>query len=279
MNKFDFSEKFKNIASSLDINTSSNDVIEIETSKIDNWEYRDRSKFELGNIEDLAKSIQHNTQVQPIIVIEKNDDIIPENNQDCKYVVIAGYRRWLACSLINVKVKAILLDKNTNFKECVQILTAENEKESISPFSKGIFYKKLLINNSWTQDYLRGVLGISIGSLSNLLSYSDIRTNIIDAVYDWSKVTPRTSGAIRELQNKGYENIIIENAEKIRSGIGANSLKRIIENSGESKNSIPNYGVNKKRGTIKVDINAISKEDYSLFCEEINELIKKYWDE
>ena len=44
----------------------------IDTNKIDNWEYRDRKEFELGNIEELAYSIKNNGQAQPIVITSQN---------------------------------------------------------------------------------------------------------------------------------------------------------------------------------------------------------------
>ena len=90
----DSNKLIKNSLVSLGISSS---VIGLQPHKIANWIYRDRSEFELGSIDDLANSIKTKGQAQPIVVVLASETFKARDNPDATYVVIAGYRRWLAC--------------------------------------------------------------------------------------------------------------------------------------------------------------------------------------
>ena len=223
-NDVDSNSLIKSSMSSLGI---SSNILSIDPNKIDNWIYRDRSDFELGNIDDLADSIKLKGQAQPIIVASTQKEwFTPKSNFEAKYVVIAGYRRWLACKKHNIKIDAII--KDISFEDAIATLDAENEKEAVSDFSKGMFYSSLIKSGKITRDDLRIRLSLKPASLSNFLSYGDVPQEIWNAVGNTSKVSPKTAGILRSYINKdsSYIDKIINIADKIRAGAG----EKIITN-------------------------------------------------
>lgn len=201
------------------------EVVKIDPFLIDNWEYRDRQPFEVGNLDELADSIENKGQAQPIIVVENKDIFQPSIDKKAKYVVIAGYRRWLACKKRNLMIAAIV--REMSFEQAIACLVAENEKEEVSDYSKGMFYYKLLKNEKVTQKSLYEKLGIKKSAFINYLSFSEVPQDIWTAVGDMKKVSSRTSATIKMLCNRGEEEkkALISIADKIASGIGS---KRII---------------------------------------------------
>ena len=71
-------------------------IIEIDPRDCRRWKYADRSEFEFGDSNILAKDIEENGQIEPVIVREIDDD-------GFKYEVIAGSRRLRACLVGNLK--------------------------------------------------------------------------------------------------------------------------------------------------------------------------------
>ena len=120
------------------LNNGKDKLDKIHPSEIGSWEYRDRCDFELGNIDELADSIALKGQAQPIILVSVSDVFNAEGGNGCRYIVIAGYRRWLACKSKNMLVDAIV--RNMNFDQAIACLVSENEKEKVSDYSKGMFY-------------------------------------------------------------------------------------------------------------------------------------------
>lgn len=206
------------------------EVVLVDPLLIDTWIYRDRKDFELGNIEELAESINIKGQAQPIILVKKSDTFKPKENNNAKYIVIAGYRRWLACKLINKEIKAVISDMD--FETAVATLVAENEKENVSDYSKGLFFSNVIESENITQDTLHKRLGIPTPTLNRYLSFARVPKIIWENVGDLSKVTSRTSAEIAVLSKKGddYIDALVEIADEIKKGIGARKVNAMVMN-------------------------------------------------
>ena len=68
---------------------SSEDKSKISISSIVRNKYQPRKKFDKESLEELTNSIKERGIIQPIVVRRSED-------QDGKYEIIAGERRWLA---------------------------------------------------------------------------------------------------------------------------------------------------------------------------------------
>jgi len=187
-----------------------------------NWKYSDRNKFEMGDVEGLAEDIKLNGQLQPIIV-RKIDSL------DYEYEVIAGERRWRACQLANIDVLATLT--NEDDAGCIVIQTSENKKKSLSPYSLAKTYQKLIAELGISQNELAKKLGMAKSSFANLMSFNKVPEDVWSAVEDMSLVKPKTAQFLAMIcsDNKEYLHAVIKVADKIRSGVGVDNLKKQIE--------------------------------------------------
>jgi ParB family chromosome partitioning protein len=203
-------------------------VIKVNPLDIGNWEFRDRQDFELGDIKSLSQSIELKGQAQPIILVEPSDLFKSSDHLNYQYIVIAGYRRWLACKLQNISVDAII--RKLTFEQALSCLVAENEKERVSDYSKGIFYFNLLKKERVTKKNLYEKLGVNRSVFDNYLSFSEVPQEVWSAVKDMSKVSSRTSAVIKSICQKGEneKNAIISIADKIASGIGEKKIHALV---------------------------------------------------
>lgn len=214
------------------------DILEIDPKKCRNWVYADRSHFELGDIEDLAEDIKANGQLQPAI-IRRIESL------DYDYEIIGGERRWRACVLAELPLKAILVDKGD--LDCMVIQTSENKKQQLSPYSLAKVYLKMMTNLGVSQNELSKRLNIPKSSFSELMSFNKVPQEIWDAVDDMSLVSPKTASFLSKLCEKGliYQNVLISIANKIKEGAGEttlnNLIEKIINNSKTSRNSSKVY--------------------------------------
>ncbi len=201
-------------------------IVKLDCATIDTWEFRDRKTFEVGNIDDLALSIKHVGQCQPIIVVRPSASFKPKEDPNAEYVVIAGYRRWMACKKYNIEVQAIV--RNLSFEQAITVLVSENEKETVSDYSKGFFYHTLLSSEKISAEQLCHRLNISLAVLNNYLAFAHVPEKIWVAVGDLSRVSAKTAAVILSLSKKGqlYEDALISIGEKIAHGFGE---KRILE--------------------------------------------------
>jgi ParB family chromosome partitioning protein len=247
-------------------NEATEKVEKIEPEKIGNWEFRDRQEFELGDITALSESIILKGQAQPIVLVEANEIFKSSDNLSCQYIVIAGYRRWLACKLKNIKVDAII--RNLNFEQAIDCLMSENEKETVSDYSKGIFYFNLLKKERVTKKSLYEKLGINRCVFDNYLSFAEVPKEIWEAVRDVSKVSSKTSSVIKSICLKGEKekNAIISIADKISEGIGEKKVNALI-------NKILQNKVNKNATRVAFKKNVyidIKKDSLVVVAKKIN---------
>lgn len=255
-------------------------VVSLHCDLLDTWEFRDRKGFELGDITQLANSIRFKGQSQPIVVVRASEEFKPKTNLSAHYVVIAGYRRWLACKTHNLFVQAII--KKMNFDEAVACLVSENEKEDVSDYSKGFFYASVLESERITQEALAEKLGISGSRLSQFLAFAQIPETLWQVIGDSSKVSARTAAAMRCIINRGddYEKALYKVSSSIAKGYGEKRLREEVDaivlhkNKREDKASrlscnkeIPLMTV--KKGQIHFNKSISGHPDFPDFCKKV----------
>ncbi|QDP71782.1 ParB/RepB/Spo0J family partition protein [Legionella israelensis] len=204
-------------------------IVTLDCGQVDSWVFRDRKTFELGDLDELALSIKYKGQCQPIVVVEASSLFQPKENKDAQYIVIAGYRRWIACKRHSLKIKAVV--RKLNFEQAVAALVSENEKENVSDYSRGLFYHSLLEQQKMTQEQLSQKLGINPVTLNQYLAFAQVPEKIWKAVGDTSRVSANTASTIRSIANKGeiYTNALIAIADKISKGFGEKRIRDAVD--------------------------------------------------
>jgi len=142
-------------------------IIEIPVKDIRVNKHQPRHTFDQEKLNELAVSIQEHGVVQPIIV---------RNDEDGKYELVAGERRWRACQLIGVKrIPAIV--KQLSEKETSEIALIENiQREDLNPIEEAAAYRTLMAEYGLTQEELSKRVGKSrpfIANIVRLLSLSE----------------------------------------------------------------------------------------------------------
>jgi len=198
------------------------EVIELDPRVCTRWKYADRSSFEFGESSIFAEDIKRNGQITPVAVRPL------ENNDKFQYEVIAGSRRLQACLTANIPIKAIVY--NVSDKEAVAIQIKENEKFTISDYSKGVSYAKLKQDGKLTQEQLAEIAGCSKRKIQKLLAFEKIDQDIWNAVHNMSKVSAKSAETILVISRKSlqHKEALIEIAEEIRKGAGNLKIERLV---------------------------------------------------
>jgi ParB family chromosome partitioning protein len=211
-------------------------IIKIDSSECVLWKFKDRIPSDLGDINSLAEDIKLNGQTQPGVV-----RILKNNEDKKKYEIIVGERRWRACDKAGISFTAIV--SNVGDQEAAIIQASENlQRKDLSDYAKGMNYATLINNQVITQVELQKKLNLSKATISALLSFAAIPSEIIEAIGDLSKVSANVASLIRAHSNKGekYVKALIKIAPNIRSGIGGQYFKKLIEDAFSSKTSEKN---------------------------------------
>jgi ParB family chromosome partitioning protein len=116
----------------------------IDTDLIDKNPVQPRIHFDEGNLEDLARSIQENGIVQPLLVRRKGP----------RFELVAGERRWRAAKLAGLqRVPAIVRDVPD--EKLLELALIENiQREDLSAIEEAHAYKSLIETIGLTQESL-----------------------------------------------------------------------------------------------------------------------------
>ncbi len=122
--------------------------------------FQARRDFDADRLKELAESIKEHGVVQPIVV-RKNDD--------GKYELVAGERRWRAsCQLGLATIPAIVKDYST--KELTEVSLIENiQREDLNPMEEAAAYQLLLKEFSLSQEELAKKVGKSRSFVANMV--------------------------------------------------------------------------------------------------------------
>lgn len=210
-------------------------VLEIDPQEIKNWDYHDRPDNELGDIESLSKEFLEIGQQQPCLVR-------PYENHPYKFELIVGERRWRAASKAGINLK-VLVKKLTDTEAALCQVAENSNRKDLSDYAKGMSYANLIANKIIKQSDLIGKLGLNKYDVSRLLSFRDIPASLAEAIGDFTQVSSRTASEIRSLCNKDPRNLdaLLFLANKISSGIGANTLVREVKKYFDDKIPLNNW--------------------------------------
>jgi ParB family chromosome partitioning protein len=155
-----------------------NELVSIDPKECEPWEYANRSHDEMGDIDELIKSLQDNNQLQPALVMSH-----PNPHDGIKYQIIFGRRRHAACLKLGIPFLVIRKDSLT-IQEAISCQDAENKfRKNVSNYSNAVLYKKLLVNKEFkTEKELAEKLRISTSSLNDLMSFTRIPSDIIELI-------------------------------------------------------------------------------------------------
>ncbi|MDZ5762764.1 ParB/RepB/Spo0J family partition protein [Candidatus Cyrtobacter comes] len=208
--KVDFGDIFKT-----NISIDQKDIVNLDVSRCSIWKYADRQEFELGNLDELAKDILENGQIQPIVV----------RRSGVGYEVIAGQRRLRACALIKTEVRAVIIDVCD--AEAFFIQNSENIKKDISVYSKSRSYFMIMNDEKVSQKELCDKLGIAKSTLNEILVFNHIPQVLWDKVGDMSKISIRTAKYIKKLLEEDADNLnkLLDLSKEIKSGVGVRYIK------------------------------------------------------
>jgi len=273
---------FSRIDSSLD---DSDSLVKLDPNTVGNWEFRDRQSFELGDIAELSNSIRNKGQAQPIVVVHSNELFKSDDDKHYPYIVIAGYRRWLACKSEGLMIDAII--RKLSFEQAISCLVSENEKVSVSDFSKGMFYKNLLDREKITKKELYERLGLKRTNFDHFLAFSEVSDEVWNSIGDMKSVSARTAYAIKALCQKGdeYKRAIIKISDQIRGGAGEKKINsmvsRLLRENNVVKDNATRVALSEQvsleanKNDLKLKVKNLPEKKYELLKSEIIKMVEK----
>ena len=187
--------------------------------------FQPRTNFDKGKISELANSIKKNGLIQPIAVrIDENDNE--------RYEIIAGERRWLAAQEAGLhEVPIVILDLNNN--ESLEVAIVENiQREDLNVIEEAKGYLRLNEEFGYDQEKISKFMSKSRSHISNTMRLLSLPEDVISMLSEGSI----TAGQARPL-------VGLSNASEIAEEIVTKKLSaRMVEDlTRKSKNTKKNF--------------------------------------
>lgn len=208
--------------------------------------YQPRRQFDEVQLNELAQSIQANGLLQPIIV---------RLNDDQKYEIIAGERRFRAVELLNwEKIPAIVRDYSN--QESAALALIENlQREDLNPIEEAQAYQQLEQMEQLPQKYLARKLGKSQSYVANKLRLLKLAQPVQQAIITGT-ISQRHGRALLTLSEKQQEEVL----EKIiKQKLTVKSTEKLVQQLQQPQTSATGKIRALKSKNAKLSINTIRK--------------------
>ena len=228
-----------------------NKTNKLSLSEIIPNKYQPRKDFDENNLEDLTNSIKERGVIQPIIVRRSNND-------DAKYEIIAGERRWLAARRAGLHDIPVVVTEADDLKSLEFAIVENVQRHDLNPLEEAQGYKRLIDEFSYDQEKVSKFIGKSRSYISNALRLLNLPSTVIRFLED-KKITAGHAKILVGLENAEFlANKIIEKKLSVRQAENlVKSLRKNIRVS--NKNIDPNIRDLERSISEKIGLNVIIK--------------------
>ena len=218
-----------------DIKTS-NDKISI--SSIVPNKNQPRKLFEKEALEELKNSIKERGIIQPLIV-RKSDD------QDDKYELIAGERRWQAAQSAGFHEVPVIIIEADNLKSLELAIIENVQRKDLNPIEEAESYNNLITNFGYDHEKVSQFIGKSRSHVSNSIRLLSLPEKILDLIRN-NKIS---QGHAKVLI--GLENALLLADKIIKKKLSVRQLESLVRL----------FKNNTNKSSMSKDINIIATEN------------------
>ena len=184
-----------------------------------------RKMFEKNVLEELTNSIKERGIIQPLIVRKSED-------QDNKFELIAGERRWQAAQSAGLHEVPVIVIEADNLKSLEFAIIENVQRKDLNPIEEAESYKNLIENFGYDQDKVAKFIGKSRSHISNSLRLLNLPQKLVEMIRN-EKISQGHAKILIGLENAL---IIGEKIVKKRLSVRqTENLVRLLKN-GSSKN-------------------------------------------
>jgi ParB family chromosome partitioning protein len=171
--------------------------------------YQPRKNFDEANLEDLTNSIKERGMIQPIIVRKSN-------NQNSKFEIIAGERRWLAAQRAGIHNVPVVITEADDLKSLEFAIVENVQRHDLNPLEEAQSYKRLIDEFSYDQEKVSKFIGKSRSYITNSLRILTLPEDVIKLI-ESKKLSTGHAKILVGLDNASFvANKIIEKKLSVR---------------------------------------------------------------
>ncbi len=154
--------------------------------------YQPRKKFDETSLIELSDSIKSRGIIQPIIV--------RDSDENSKYEIIAGERRWLAAQKAGLhEVPIVIIEADD--KKALEFGIVENvQRHDLNAIEEAEGYKRLIDEFSYDQEQVAKFIGKSRSHITNSLRLLSLPEEVVELVKE-NKISPGHAKILVGLEN------------------------------------------------------------------------------
>ena len=171
--------------------------------------YQPRKNFDEANLEDLTNSIKERGMIQPIIVRKSN-------NENLKFEIIAGERRWLAAQRAGIHNVPVVITEADDLKSLEFAIVENVQRHDLNPLEEAQGYKRLIDEFSYDQEKVSKFIGKSRSYITNSLRILTLPDEVIKLI-ESNKLSTGHAKILVGLDNASFvANKIVDNKLSVR---------------------------------------------------------------
>jgi ParB family transcriptional regulator, chromosome partitioning protein len=191
-------------------------MTEIGIHLIDPNPYQPRSSFEVGALEELARSIKQLGIIQPVTVREFKGG---------RYQLISGERRWRAAKLCGLTTIPAFIRTADN-EAMLEMAIVENvQRTELNPIDIALGYQRLMAECDLTQEKVSEKVGKSRAAVTNMLRLLNLAPEVQAAL---KKGTVSAGHARPLLSLEGGDQQVIVLARIEREGLSVRAVEKLV---------------------------------------------------
>jgi len=245
---------------------------QLPTSDLIPNKFQPRKIFDESSLEDLTNSIKERGIIQPIIVRKSKDD-------NSKFEIIAGERRWLAAQKAGVHNVPVVIAEADDLKSLEFAIVENVQRHDLNALEEAQGYKRLIDEFHYDQEKVSKFIGKSRSYITNALRLLTLPIEILKFIEE-RKITSGHAKILVGLDNSIFlANKIIEKKLSVRQ---AENLVKLFKSKNSKNKNLKDANISSLEASISEKIglsvniknNKRNKGSISFFYKDVDQLNK-----
>ena len=157
--------------------------------------FQPRKIFDEESLNDLQKSIKERGIIQPIIV--------RKSNENSKYEIIAGERRWLAAQKAGLHDVPVVVTEADDLKSLEFAIVENVQRNDLNPLEEAQGYQRLINDFSYDQEKVSKFIGKSRSYITNCLRILTLPSDVLNLI-EMKKLSAGHAKILVGLENASF---------------------------------------------------------------------------
>ena len=213
--------------------------------------FQPRKIFDEQNLDELTNSIKERGIIQPIIVRKSNDN-------ESKYEIIAGERRWLAAQKAGLNEVPVVITEASDLKSLEFAIVENVQRNDLNAIEEARGYQRLITEFSYDQEKVGQFIGKSRSHITNFLRLLGLPEEVLKLI-ETKKLSPGHGKILVGLENASFiAKKIIEKKLSVRQTENLVKIFKIKQKPSKSLKD-PNLEFLESSITKKIGLNVLIK--------------------